>query len=85
MSDRLKSAQEIAMEKLDRMVGKETRTLTDDQKQRIAEIKRDYEAKVAEKKIMLAGCKELADELQKLHQERERKIEAVYREAQGNT
>ncbi len=85
MSDRLKSAQEIAMEKLDRMVGGETRTLTDDQKQRIAGIKRDYEAKVAEKKIMLAGCKELADELQKLHQERERKIEAVYREAQGNT
>jgi hypothetical protein len=85
MSDRLKSAQEIAMEKLDRMVGGETRILTDDQKQRIAGIKRDYEAKVAEKKIMLAGCKELADELQKLHQERERKIEAVYREAQENT
>jgi uncharacterized protein YcbK (DUF882 family) len=85
MSDRLKSSKEIAMEKLDRMVGEETRTLTDHQKQRIAEIKRDYEAKVAEKKIMLAGCKELVDELQKLHQERERKIEAVYREAQGNT
>jgi hypothetical protein len=82
MSGELKSSLDIAMEKMNRMVGKDTVNLTDDQKQRIAEVRREYEAKVAEKKILLAGSSELTAELQKLHQEEEEKVEAIYRESQ---
>ena len=81
MSDDLKSALDVAMEKTNKMIGKETVSLTDDQKRRIAEIRRECEAKVAEKKILLAGQEELAIELRKLNEEKEEKIEAVYREA----
>lgn len=81
MSDDLKSALDVAMEKANQMIGKETVSLTDDQKRRIAEIRRECEAKVAEKKILLAGVEELAIELRKLNEEKEEKIGAVYREA----
>ena len=83
MSDDLKSALDLAMEKTNKMVGKEIQDLTDDQKRRINETRKEYEAKVAEKKILLAGCEELAAELQKLNSEKEEKIEAIYNEAKG--
>lgn len=83
MSDDLKSSLDVAMEKMEQMVGKETTSLTDDQKRRIAEVRKECEAKVAEKKILLAGSEELAFELQKLNKEKEEKIEAIYQEAKG--
>ncbi len=83
MSRELKSTIDIALEKMNRITGSDAKVLSDEQKRRIAEIKKEYEAKVAEKKIMLAGTDELAGELQKLLLEKERKIEAVYREGAG--
>ena len=82
MSDDLKSTLDVAMEKTNQMIGKETPNLTDDHKRRIAEIRREYEAKVAEKKILLGGSEELAAELRKLNKEKEEKIEAIYREVE---
>ena len=83
MSDDLKSALDLAMEKANKMMGDEIAGLTDDQKKRIAETRKEYDAKVAEKKILLAGCEELPAELQKLNSEKEEKIEAIYREVKG--
>lgn len=80
MSGDLKSTLDLAMEKMDKIIGEEVISLTNDQKERIAEARREYEAKVAEKKILLAGCEELAAELQKLNKEKEEKIEAIYRD-----
>lgn len=84
MADDLKSALDLAMEKTDKMIGKEIPTLTDDQKRRIAETKRECEAKIAEKKILLAGSEELTVELQKLHRAKEEKIEKIYGETKGS-
>lgn len=81
MSDDLKSALDVAMEKTNKMIGDDIVALTDDQKRRIAEVRKEYEAKVAEKKILLAGSEELAFELQKLKKENKEKIEAIYKEA----
>jgi 5'-deoxynucleotidase YfbR-like HD superfamily hydrolase len=58
----------------------ESASLTEEQKQRIAEIKRECEAKTAEKKILLKGAEELAEELRRLEMRRDEKIQAVYRE-----
>lgn len=80
MSGDLKSTLDLAMEKMDKIIGEEVISLTNDQKERIAEARREHEAKVAEKKILLAGCEELAAELQKLNKEKEEKIEAIYGE-----
>jgi len=78
MSDGLKSTLDVAMERMKNMVGEEESKLTDDQKKRIAEVKNEHEAKIAEKKILLAGCEELVDELKKLKEEQAYKIEAIY-------
>ena len=80
MSDGLKSSLDIAMERMKKIVGEEEVSLTDDQKIRIAEIRRDYDAKAAEKKILLAGHEELTEELQNVFQEKEEKIRAIYAE-----
>ncbi|MBW2653228.1 MAG: hypothetical protein JRC57_09185, partial [Deltaproteobacteria bacterium] len=53
---------------------------SDDQKRRIAEVKQGYEAKVAEKKILLAGAEELFIELQELNRKKEEKIKAIHQE-----
>lgn len=79
MSDGLKSSLDIAMERAKKIAGDEL-SLSDDQKRRIAEIRRDYEAKAAEKKILLAGDEELTMELQKVSQEKEEKIRAIHAE-----
>ena len=80
MSDDLKSALDLAMEKADKMMGEEVSGLNDDQKRRIAETRQEYEAKIAEKKILLAGSEELTFELQKLNNEKEEKIKDIYGE-----
>ncbi len=78
MSRGLKSSIDIALERSKRMVGKNEVSLTEKQKQAIAEVKKEYEAKVAEKKILLAGSEELTDELQRLQRNKEEKIRAIY-------
>ena len=55
----VKSAFELAMERLrakDREEGRKApRSLSDEQKESIAEVRRRYEAKIAERKILQAG------------------------------
>jgi hypothetical protein len=80
MSDALKSSLDIAMERMKKIVGDEELSLSDDQKRRIAEVRKEYEAKAAEKKILLAGNEELTAELQSVSQEKENKIKAIYAE-----
>lgn len=80
MSDRLKSTLDVAMGRMKQMIGEEEMNLSDDQKRRIAEIRKEYEAKVAEKKILLAGAEELSIELQKLNREKDEKIQAIHQE-----
>jgi hypothetical protein len=93
-SDGPKSAFELAMERLrqkDQQAGVAERPLTDEQKGAIAEIRKIYEAKVAEREILhrdatrKAGSHEeiakLNDELQqdraRLTRDRDRKISEV--------
>lgn len=80
MSDSLKSSLDIALERMKNIVGDEELSLTDDQKGRIAEIRKEYDAKAAEKKILLAGTEELTAALQSVFQEKEEKIKAIYAE-----
>lgn len=50
----MKSALEIAMEKSKQIAGGDTDTaLTDEQKTRISEIRKEYEAKIAQEEIMM--------------------------------
>ncbi len=56
--EKLKSAYELAMERLekkDREDGIENRPLTDAQRERIAELRRDTKARLAEVEILVAG------------------------------
>jgi hypothetical protein len=78
MSDGLKSSLDVALERMKKIVGEEQLSLSDDQKRRIAEVRREYEAKTAEKKILLAGDEALTVELQRVLQEQEEKIKAIY-------
>ena len=81
MSDQLKSTLDVAMGRMKQMLGEKENALTDDQKRRIAEVRKEYEAKVAEKKILLAGVEELSVELQELNREKEEKIKAIHQES----
>lgn len=78
----LKSSYEIALEKIKGKGINNEIPLSEEQKQRIAEIRRECEAKVAEKRILLKGSEELPDEIRTLEIKRDEKIAAVYREAQ---
>ncbi|MCP4715853.1 MAG: hypothetical protein GY868_12105 [Deltaproteobacteria bacterium] len=78
----LKSSYEIAMEKMEKMGIPDAAELSSQDKARIADIRSEYEAKIAEKKILLKDAPELPDELQFLDRERERKIKEIY-EAQS--
>ncbi len=53
MSDELKSAWEIALEKMEAEGGQAIQKLTPEQKEEIAEIRRIYQARVAEREIGL--------------------------------
>ena len=89
-----KSAYELAMERLrkqDRDAGIEERAVTDEQKAAIAEVRRVYEAKLAEREILhRANLRKAADpaafevleeeyrrDRERLASERDRKIDAA--------
>ena len=89
-----KSAYELILERLkqkDRADGVTQRVLSDEQKQRIAELRRVYEAKLAEREILHQSDRQKAGDLDALDQleqnyrrdreriasERDRKIDAV--------
>jgi hypothetical protein len=74
----LKSAWELAMEKTKNVGGEGVVSLTADQKREIAEIRKKYEAKIAEAEIILADSEKKEKELDFIRRERERKIESVY-------
>lgn len=78
MSD-VKSSYEAALERMKTMgIEDEGARLSQQHKEDIARLRRDYEAKIAEKKIMLAGEPELGTEILRLEQERDEKIRAVH-------
>jgi hypothetical protein len=91
MSDGPKSAFDLAMEKLrkrDADAGVEAKPLTDQQREAIAEVRRNYEARVAERKIMhqseTAGApptpeqhEELRRDLDRFERERDEKIKRI--------
>ena len=74
----LKSAYEAALEKMKSMDMEDARSLTDEQKDRIAEIRNVYDSKIAEKKILLNNEENLPEEIAFLERERERMIAEVY-------
>lgn len=51
LNDELKSAVDLALEKLDREMGETIPKLSEDQKERIAEIRRKFQARIAETEI----------------------------------
>jgi hypothetical protein len=81
MSDRLKSAYELAIEKLNRKEkdspadAKAPRKLTPEQKEEIARIRREFEAKLAEREILFKSERRAA----RGDPEQTEKIEAAYR------
>ena len=74
----LKSAYEAALEKMKSMDIDDAQSLTDEQKDRIAEIRNVYDSKIAEKKILLCNEENLPEEIAFLERERERMIAEVY-------
>jgi hypothetical protein len=78
----LKSAWELALEKTKKIGGEDAVTLTADQKKEIAEIRKKYEAKIAEAEIIITDPEKKEKELDYLRRERERKIEGVYEKVQ---
>ncbi len=74
----LKSAYEAALEKMKTMGIDDAQNLSDEQKDLIADIRSQYGAKIAEKKILLKHEENLPDEIAFLERERDRKIEEVY-------
>jgi hypothetical protein len=80
MTDELKSTLDLVMEKL-KGVEKELPGLTQAQKERIAEIRRKYEAKIAETKILNRDEEKLGFEIVKLEEKRNEEIEKVYKES----
>jgi hypothetical protein len=79
----IKSSYEIAMEKIKKMGIDDTQSLTEEEKNRVAEIRSKYEAKIAEKKILLKDAPELPDEIRFLECERDSKIEKLYNESRN--
>ena len=80
MTGELKSTLDLVMEKL-KGVEKELPELTQAQKERIAEIRRKYEAKIAETKILQGDNEKLRLEIARLEEKRKEEIEKVYRES----
>ena len=75
MSDELKSTLDIVMEKYG--VGSEPASLTDDQKAEIADIRKTYDAKIAETNILIKERDDRSREIVRLREQMESKIEAV--------
>jgi hypothetical protein len=81
MGSELKSAWELAMEKTQKMGGDEIPSLSPDEKEEIAEIRKVYEAKFAEVEILVQDPEKKNLDLDRLRRERDRKVEAVYERA----
>jgi hypothetical protein len=87
--DTPKTAFELAMERLrqkDREVGVEERPLTDEQKTSIAEVRRFYQAKVAEREILHRDALAKArsrEEVEKLDGALRRDLERLTRDRDG--
>ena len=80
MTGELKSTLDLVMDKL-KGVEKELPGLTQAQKERIAEIRRKYEAKIAETKILTTDKENRGFEIVKLEEKRNEEIEKVYKES----
>lgn len=89
----MKSAYEIALEKM-KAAGASQKKLTDDQKKRVAEIEKKYAARIAETKLTLeqrvataspddrAGLQQqLVEDIKRLEDKREAEKDAVWNEA----
>jgi hypothetical protein len=77
MTGELKSTLDLVMDKF-KGAEKEMPALTQAQKERIAEIRRKYEAKIAETKILTTDREKLGPEIMKLEEKREEEIAKVY-------
>jgi hypothetical protein len=80
----LKSAWELALEKTKNVGGEDAVTLTADQKQEIAEIRKKYEAKIAEAEIIITDPEKKGKELDYLRRERDKRIAGVYEKGREN-
>ena len=78
MAEKLRSALELAMEKTKKVGGDEIPSLTGEQKDEIAQIRKVYEAKIAEVEILVQDKEKKEIDLDRLRRERDRKIESVY-------
>lgn len=74
----LKSSYEIALEKMKKMDINDVQTLSEQEKSHIQKIKDEYNAKIAEKEILLKGQPELTDEITFLQRQRNEKINDYY-------
>jgi UDP-glucose 4-epimerase len=79
----LKSAWELAMEKTKKMGGEEAVSLSSNQKEEIAEIRKIYAAKIAEVEILVQDKEKREIDIERLRRERNHKIETVYQKAKG--
>ncbi len=71
----LKSAWELSLERTKDVVSKANRNLTDSQKKKIAEIRQDYKAKIADKDVSVQHkIKKLADRVPPESLEAEKEI-----------
>lgn len=74
MTGELKSTLDLIMERLG---GEGQQTLTEEQKREISEVRKTYQAKMAEARIMLKGDENLPRELARLEREMEEKVELI--------
>jgi hypothetical protein len=79
----LKSAWELAKEKTKKMGGEEAVSLSANQKEEIAEIRKIYAAKIAEVEILVQDKEKREIDIERLRRERNHKIETVYQKAKG--
>ena len=77
----LKSAWELALEKTKNVGGEDAVALTADQKQEIAEIRKKYEAKIAEAEIIITDPEKKEKELDYLRRERDERSKASMRKS----
>ena len=79
----LKSAWELALEKTKKMGGEEALSLSSNQKEEIAEIRKIYAAKIAEVEILVQDKEKREIDIERLRRQRNHKIETIYQKAKG--
>lgn len=80
----LKSSWQIAMEKAKKIEGDEGISLTSQQRDEIAEIRKTFEAKMAEVEILIQDPEKKKKEMEWLRRERDKKVESIYQKAKEN-